>query len=596
MKQRFFLIITLLLILFSGCKKVDSPEKGTKPNEQEVMLRLVLPQSGNKAGTYAISQVDQNSIHSLDVLAFRVAVDGKEYYAYHRKAVLLRPNDNATTVDFHVDLLKSTDKFRFVLIANAAAQLQTALNGLPANAEKETLMSRIEYGVSTRWNAISSANFTPLPMWGESQTIDGIDNNTQKFSVSMLRSLAAIDVKVTDNDFVMTKVYVYNMPGKGRVAPAAGNYNTDYKVTAPSIPTGTNKLAAQEYTAGTNTLAGEIFLFESAAAASTGDLNATGLVIAGKYAGSTTDTYYRVELTDEQFRLMPVLRNHRYAIDIIKVHGPGSNTVTDAWSSKPTGMTATMTAWNEIAVAEGKPSLEYLKSDTKKVELYGFEENNLYITTWTNVPNVELIIPPDYDWIENTEIHEMDDEITYGLVVEENPSTTQARTGKITIKAGRLSATIDVIQGARPIDLGPGYNFYLFSENITDLLYWYYAANVPKDLYSLEDASLTQKPGTPYPKSCVARLGTRARLPTLSELRQLIPTDAAGRQAVNDAIHAKGGQRLSTNGIDPYLTSTSATVSTVHTIRADNGAQGTYGKFPNQGEGNLKARCVVSKN
>lgn len=159
---------------------------------------------------------------------------------------MLCPNDNATTVDFHVDLLKSTDKFRFVLIANAAAQLQTALNGLPANAEKETLMSRIEYRVSTRWNAISSANFTPLPMWGESETIDGIDNNTQKFSVNMLRSLAAIDVKVTDNDFIMTKVYVYNMPGKGRIAPVAGNYNAaEYKVTAPSIPAGTNKLTAQ---------------------------------------------------------------------------------------------------------------------------------------------------------------------------------------------------------------------------------------------------------------------------------------------------------------------------------------------------------------
>ncbi|KAF5281381.1 hypothetical protein FQR65_LT14719 [Abscondita terminalis] len=189
------LIFLFILTTLAGCKKTGIPEEETKPGEQQVTLRLVLPQSGNKAGTYAISQVDQNSIHSLDVLAFRVAADGKEYYAYHKKAVLLRPNDNATTVDFHVDLLKSTDKFRFVLIANAAAQLQTALNGLPANAEKETLMSRID------------------------------------------------------------------------------------------IPTGTNKLAAQEYTAVTNTLAGEIFLFESPAAASTGDPNATGLVIAGKYAG-----------------------------------------------------------------------------------------------------------------------------------------------------------------------------------------------------------------------------------------------------------------------------------------------------------------------
>ncbi|MFE7085212.1 BACON domain-containing protein [Sphingobacterium spiritivorum] len=605
MISRFDILIYLFILsTLSGCKKIDSPEQETNPGEQQVTLRLLMPQSDHKAGTYAISEVDKNSIHSLDVLAFRIADDGKEYYAYHRKAVLLRPNDNATAVDFHVDLLKSTDKFRFVMIANASVQLQNALSGLPVNTEKETLMNGIEYGITTRWNAGSSANFTPLPMWGESETIDGINNNTQKFTVNMLRSLAAIDVKVTDNDFVMTHVYVYNMPGKGRIAPVAGNYNTtDYKVTAPSIPAGTNKLAAQEYTAGTNTLAGEIFLFESTAAASTGDPNATGLVIAGKYAGSTTVTYYRVELTDNQLRLLPVLRNHRYDVNIIKVHGPGANSVTDAWASKPTGMTATVTAWNEIPVTEGRPSSQYLKSSIKKVELNGLA-SEIFFTTWTNVPNVTLDMP---SWLFNSEIHELDDEIIYRIDAEENTSTTTPRTGKITIKAGRLTATLDVTQAVKPIDLGPDYGFYIVREDLEGAAYWDEIANVPYNLVSSLDASLTQK-DPPNPNSCVALFGPGARLPTMYELRQLLPTDHNKRLAVNALIQARGGKPMQYNqatGLpNPYLSSTSAswlspsyTDESFVTIRSNIGA--AYAKdrkFTNQGFMNNVARCVFSKN
>ncbi|MGJ1384557.1 hypothetical protein ACR782_00025 [Sphingobacterium spiritivorum] len=561
------LIYLFILSTLSGCKKIDSPEQATNPGEQQVTLRLLMPQSDHKAVTYAIGEVDQNSIHSLDVMAFRIADDGKEYYAYHRKAVLLRPNQEATAVDFHVDLLKSTDKFRFVLIANAATQLQTALSGLPANTEKETLMSRIEYGITTRWNAGSSGNFTPLPMWGESETIDGISNNTQKFTVNMLRSLAAIDVKVTDNDFIMTKVYVYNMPGKGRVAPVPGNYDpAEYKVTAPSIPAGSNRLTAQEYTAGTNTLAGEIFLFESTAPGNTGDPNATGLVIAGKYAGSNTVTYYRVELTDDQLRLLPVLRNHRYAIDITKVHAAGFSDQATAWATKPVGMTASVTVWNEVSVSDtniGAPQFLKLSMDSVTIKrsaqtlLLEVRTNDLSAMTLTDIP----------DWMTVTRQNDAE-KSTFTLKIPTYTSPLRVRVAKLAVNAGRIKKIITIIQSPPPIDIG--LPFLVSGSNLSgEKIPWYKRANVEYGLYVNMDASQTQKPGTPYPESCAA-LGAGYRLPTYNELIQLVPpTSPSGRQNIDNQLANKGGLPINNSSYaTTYLSSSTAS------------NQGNYMRYP----------------
>jgi|GEM_PF-2228936 len=588
-----YLYTTLILLL--SCRKTNDFVAPTKPNEQQVTLRLLMPQQGGKMSTYAIGEVNQNSIYTLDVLAFKVADDGREHYAYHKRAVLLSPNEEATAVNFHVDLPKSTDNFRFVLVANAAAQLQTALSGLAANAEKETLLSRIEYSISTKWNAASPASFTPLPMWGESVVVAGINSNTQKFSVAMLRSLAAIDVKVSASDFVMTQVYVYNMANKGRVSPIPANYRTDeHRVTAPSIPTGTLRLAAQQYTPGPGGLAGEIFLFESQAPTNTGEPTATALVIAGKYAGSNTVTYYRVELTDNQDKLLPILRNHRYVVDITKVHGAGLSTPDQASTSKPLDMTVQVTDWTNADLSEGNMPLQYLRVSTTKAELSGFQ-GEMTFTVWTNAPTVNLVLP---NWLLNLETDRLGDKITYRFFVNENNSAIAKRTAKINVQVGRLTGTVNVTQGAKPIDLGPGYNFYVFARDLNEtVFFWYIAANVEKGNISLLDASLTQKTGEPYPLSCVAKLGPGARLPTIQELRQLIPNDQAEHDAVNAAIKALGGNPMPVdiNSLTYFLSSTSESLNTFKGIYGKTRLDFTMAKFPTNGLANLIGRCVLSK-
>ncbi|MGJ1195381.1 hypothetical protein ACR777_00935 [Sphingobacterium spiritivorum] len=569
MKPKFFLKYICIVIALTGCTKIEDSVTGTNPDEQEVILRLMMPQQNNRLTSYAIDDVDQNTIHTLDVLAFRIADDGKEIYAYRKKGVLLRPNPGATEVNFYANLLKSEDNYRFVLIANAATQLQNALSGLPVNADKETLMSRLTHSITTPWNASSTANFTPLSMWGESNVIHGISNSTQGFNVSMLRSLAAIDVTVSANDFEMTAVRVYNQPAKGRVAPSEANYDAEnHKVTATSIPAGAGLLTQPAfYTANSeNAVQNEIFLFERDAPANTGEPSATALVIQGKYAGSSTDTYYRIDLTDDNGKPMPVLRNHRYNIDITTVHGPGLTTETQAWNSRPVGMTAVVTAWNEVTIAGGSSSQYYLKVSMDSVTikrsaqtlLLEVRANDLSAMTLTDIPN----------WMTVTRLNAPEKAI-FTLKIPTYTEPKIARTAKLSVNLGRIKKRITIIQSPPPVDIG--LPFLVSGSNLTGVnIPWYKRANVEYGLFSNIDASQTQKSGTPFSESCAA-LGEGYRLPTYNELIQLVPPGSSSqRDEIDSRLHQQRALPVnSTSGyVVNYLSST-----------ARLGSQGLYNQY-----------------
>ncbi|WP_293913664.1 MULTISPECIES: hypothetical protein [unclassified Sphingobacterium] len=600
MKQRFFLIISILFITtLSACKKINSPEEINKADEQQVTLRLLLPQESDKASTYAISEMDQNTINTLDILAFKVADDGKEYYAYRKKGVLLRPNPTASEVNFHVDLLKSDDKYRFVLIANATAQLQTIPEKATTNIEKESLLGGISYTITAGWNASSPTNFTPLPMWGESMVMNGIDNNTPGFNVSMLRSLAAIDIQLSAADFVMEQVYVYNTPNKGRVTPLSANYDAASRtVTSPSLVAGTAVLTPVQYTSGVTALSNSIFLFESAAAQNIGQSTAVGLVIAGKYGGSTTTTYYRIDLADEQDKPFPILRNHRYTINISKVHGDGFGAKETAWSSKPVNMSTTIIPWNESSLSETGTTINYLKVSTTKAELTGFS-GELDFSIWTDAPAaITLELPA---WVSKLDEIRQGDRIDYKLHFMQNPSPTAKRNAVINAKLGRLTREVNITQGIRPTDIGPEFDFYLFKKhnlNVENGI-WYLSANVEKYNYSFEDASLTQKTGEPYKESCVAIYGKGARLPTIQELRQLVPENEQQRNAVNAKISSAGGDPLYSSGNSTLIFFSSSTVPYDNKYFRGIDKTGTeiniFLKFPQVGRVYMSPRCVLSK-
>lgn len=326
----FFASIIMMLISFGACLK--SKDSLILPKDEKVTVTFSLTLSGNHSGikTYAVNGVE---VEEVDVLVF--AMDGaSERFSYHSIAKDLEPGDNPGEINFTTSLRKdenAENEYRLIILANVRQQLNAY--GINIGQTKEYFKNNFIYTKEIpddNWN-------TPLPMWGESDVITDVGSATEIAGISLLRSMAGVDVvNQAGTVFTLTDVYVFNSKTKGLVIP-----NSD----SPSLPVfaaNDTEILAYAVPAAPNELKNEVYLFEAAAGMSTDppDPGATALVIGGTFAtdpdpGNPTTYYYRIDFRDENGNLVPLLRNNRYIINIINATGTGlaSTTKEDAFAS-----------------------------------------------------------------------------------------------------------------------------------------------------------------------------------------------------------------------------------------------------------------------
>ena len=306
-------------------------------------------------------------------------------------------------------------------------------------------------------NAAQGSDYDLIPMWGESRTFTVVPgNNTIKDYyyddgvIRLYRALARVDVgmnfdtavnstdplpetnegmdKTANRLFDLTDVYVYHSAKSYRMAGSMkniGNPEGKYKAIAPTLPAGveyyTGKKANElkmHYTVDPKKghLVRSIYLPEAAVVKSGNvkeelDGNAC-IVVGGVYKGNNfnpkgkdnkTTTYYRIDFVkakekgEEKESRLPILRNYRYRINIIKIDGPGHKTPEDAINNTSSDVIYSVSVWDENetskVVTDGKYWLK-LSQDQLKVGKYG---GTLPITFETNCPEGwELIVPEKY--------------------------------------------------------------------------------------------------------------------------------------------------------------------------------------------------------
>lgn len=306
-------------------------------------------------------------------------------------------------------------------------------------------------------NAAQGSDYDLIPMWGESRTFTVVPgNNTIKDYyyddgvIRLYRALARVDVgmnfdtavnstdplpetnegmdKTANRLFDLTDVYVYHSAKSYRMAGSMkniGNPEGKYKAIAPTLPAGveyyTGKKANElkmHYTVDPKKghLVRSIYLPEAAVVKSGNvkeelDGNAC-IVVGGVYKGNNfnpkgkdnkTTTYYRIDFVkakekgEEKESRLPILRNYRYRINIIKIDGPGHKTPEDAINNSSSDVIYSVSVWDENetskVVTDGKYWLK-LSQDQLKVGKYG---GTLPITFETNCPEGwELIVPEKY--------------------------------------------------------------------------------------------------------------------------------------------------------------------------------------------------------
>ena len=453
--------LTFATLLLCGCVR-ENPV-GIEPDDSEVPLQFTLNMPSAAQGTRSLSLVDENEVQDVDVLAFYR--DGS-IYRYGYKAAFEGKVISGNQMTVTVKAWSYGVEQKFVVLVNAAAELSAA--NITLHEKWESALAKLVCAAGNgEWPAYNNGvgPFKAIPMYAKSdpQIVTPLTGIIGDYP--LIRMVARIDVRVKPavTNFVLTQAMLFNHKKAGYVAyefssfnsviesatvaavPAAGDHSGD-PIVEPTVVYGAS-------------LAGEIirsiYTYESPAYNSANRLKGTALVVGGKYNGSATVTYYRVNLltTDD---LSPthisshILRNHRYDVEIQNVDGPGEGTPMEAYmgSSK---IIVKVLEWNNALLNFEIPNQYNLMVSTDRLDLpnVGGSQTLKLITDYPD--GWEIGTKPS--WIIVTpSLGATNDPAGIMLTVTAAPNTTIAsREDFFVITAGNMSKKVHVTQD---VDLG----------------------------------------------------------------------------------------------------------------------------------------------
>ena len=491
MKKLSYLCITCLAFAMgtlTACMDdpVDFDQTSGDGGTKQLWLDVVVPGASSNGATRAITANEENTIQTIDVIAFRIE-GANETFDYWASATLAPGNTpGAVRQTFVANLRAQSYQQRFVVITNAHDQVNTTLSKNWRGASKAQVLADLKYNLASgqdRWNVASPSNYTRLPMWGESapETVTASTTNLAS-TINLIRMVARIDVKLDTSvsgltdQFKMKSVAIYNtntvaniVPDAPKVVTEQRNGETYLRVNATTVPAeNTRSRGPINYTDFTApgvtdvSMIGAIYTLE--VANSTDPQQATAIVVGGVYGTDASQSYYRVELWQQGSTTtrLDLLRNHQYVINITAVRGRGHATAEEAFTSQSVNMTANILAWNQPAmdnvVFDGQ---NVLATDKDRVDLFSNAYTNALATgenavqVRTDVPagwTVNQIANPDGSgppsWMRVSPTSGSGNNTNTQMVISADANNTgSSRTATVTLAAGRLRLPIRVTQG-----------------------------------------------------------------------------------------------------------------------------------------------------
>lgn len=321
--------------------------------------------------TKAMSDTEQNAIHTLYILAFQPAKDESATYRLKYYATGRPVSDDPGKFNFSLRRSESGADTKLLLVAN--------FNPYPL---VNTGMTYDDVQAALKTGELDAAPAfadTGIPMFGfagnSAENALKITEKMQPLTAKLLRAVARVDVGVgTYNEttggwdggvnFTLTEIHVFKPQSSFSLLPLINNLGYDSNgtpsVTKPSPPgtpgtPGNNLVYKDDAIINGTYCESEIYLpevdfGESATVYDAKHDQRMALVIGGTYNGTTN--YYRIDFTPYQFNAMGqelnnVLRNHIYRFSITNVSQVGYTTADAAYKGRPVGLdfTADMVNW-----------------------------------------------------------------------------------------------------------------------------------------------------------------------------------------------------------------------------------------------------------
>lgn len=462
-----FGICCLLTLALSSCRN-DEPVDMNAPT-RAITITMSVPGNSPASGpsTYAMP-TDQAKVNTVDVLCFKTP-DSPDQDDVDKGTFLYRATvqHTAGAETFQVILaeLDATPAVNqtLVILANCRTQVETQLATISVGDTKAGVISKL---VLAHDQAFDASAMTGIPMWGEitDQPVrTGYSPGTLR--VDLTRMLARINITNTEPDFVLTQAFLYNPRQKGSIIPdnwTAGDVTAPSNVSGAQMPRMTRfgAFAATNHptVAGQQVIEDKIYTFEAdnIAKANTNTLDATALVVGGRYNGSPTTSYYRVDLKDyPNNTFYDVKRNYSYNVTITKINEAGPADPDEAFE-KGALIIASVEAWKEMSssIQVIDPNGEYhLGIDVTRLNPdYLSEVIPIHITS-DHPSGWEITDVPDWITLDRTTAA-MNDAGQTTLTIAENLDAE--RSAKIKVSSSVMTATINVTQKDGRLELTYG--------------------------------------------------------------------------------------------------------------------------------------------
>lgn len=459
--------ILIIALLFFSCSDDGTTDPIPEPGGEAGTFTMTVRVPGvNLPTNYSdpITEIQENDIQEIDILAFKETDSEDEEFCYR---VTVQKSDiqevvssiNGSEKTFNLELRREEYGVRLVVLANSRSSLNTIQNLLVEGTPKQTILDALTFN-GNAWKNVTETSFVnAFPMMGQTTelvyTTSKITTTIQK--VSLLRAVAKVDVGVDiygdpaigfGKRFEIKNVYVYRANDKGRVSPHKDNLSSP-QATKTNIPEDASALPVITYPyekdVTENAMVRKIYLAESNACAEGQEDKATCLIIQAKYDGGPT-TYYRIDFMNHDNEYLPLLRNHRYLINITQIRGDGYSTADEAASSKSSALIYDLTVTDE-GINDIEYNGQHMIGVNKGVFYVDWVTSTQSLTVFTNYSSGWTITDSD-PWIEIANENQSgvgNEKKTFPFTVNNNTNGI-TRTGKIILSAGTLKKEVQIVQ------------------------------------------------------------------------------------------------------------------------------------------------------
>ena len=385
-------LLVLMLALLCGCVRdfyTSPPDQSGTAKRLDARITVSTPVKFGSASPGAAPAADAEVKHVYALLMN----DGNVYAVAEGRNIAPVAQSNKVTFDvsFVIEAQHSSRNFKILLLANlpkdrfSLAEMKGWINQPRSYVE--------EHAIVERTNPETDDVKTPLVMYGETAgTVT--PGSKAEVDIQLLRSVAKVEVSLGDEVkpevFTLEELYIYKASSKYAVIPKLDSGNP--VLTIPDGQVSQTKFKADKMN--------QVYLPESKVVFGTADAvgdanhqNRCAIVVGGRYNGSATNSYYRIDFTARNAAdpsaasvFMDVLRNHRFIVKITSVGSVGEPTPDEAYKSVKSSISAGVIDWvdeNRDIVFDGE---SWVSIETKHVEFADGAGIQTLVLLNSNVP------------------------------------------------------------------------------------------------------------------------------------------------------------------------------------------------------------------